>query len=121
MVRPRGGPAALAFVDLGPGQREGDGQAFTFEDADTLLLYTDGIIEARSPDGAFYPLAERVAPSTSSGPEALLHHIRADLLAHVGGQLNDDATAVAIQRSPKLDPGHQLKKIVDISSPDHAD
>ncbi|WP_407646119.1 hypothetical protein [Actinacidiphila oryziradicis] len=26
-----------------------------------LVLYTDGVIEARSPTGAFYPLAERVA------------------------------------------------------------
>ncbi|MFG2891093.1 PP2C family protein-serine/threonine phosphatase [Streptomyces sp. NPDC048248] len=91
---------------------------FPFGDDDTLLLYTDGIIEARSPDGAFYPLAERVAQWTDSGPEALLHHIRADLIAHVGGQLNDDAAAVAIQRSPKLAPGQQLRKMVRVSSPD---
>jgi serine phosphatase RsbU (regulator of sigma subunit) len=94
---------------------------FTFEDDDTLLLYTDGIIEARSPDGSFYPLAERVAQWTGSGPEALLRHIRADLLAHVGGQLNDDAAAVAIQRSPTPAPVHRLKKLGHVSSPDHGD
>ncbi|MGW9432884.1 SpoIIE family protein phosphatase, partial [Streptomyces decoyicus] len=95
---------------------------FTFEGDDTLLLYTDGIIEARSSDGSFYPLAERVAQWTDSGPEALLHHIRDDLIAHVGGQLNDDAAAVAIQRSPRLAPGHQLKKMVHFTgSPDQAD
>ncbi|MFG2490573.1 PP2C family protein-serine/threonine phosphatase [Streptomyces caniferus] len=95
---------------------------FVFEGDDTLLLYTDGIIEARSSDGSFYPLAERVAQWTDSGPEALLHHIRADLIAHVGGQLNDDAAAVAIQRSPKLASGRQLRKIAHTAgSPDHAD
>ncbi|MFE1175453.1 PP2C family protein-serine/threonine phosphatase [Streptomyces sp. NPDC058773] len=95
---------------------------FTFESGDTLLLYTDGITEARSSDGSFYPLAERIAQWTESGPEALLRHIRTDLLAYVGGQLNDDAAAVAIQRSPKLAPGHQLRKMVHITgSPDQAD
>ncbi|MGW3624015.1 PP2C family protein-serine/threonine phosphatase [Streptomyces sp. NPDC000880] len=44
-------------------------EAFTFEEDDTLLLYTDGVIKARDPDGAFYPLAERVAQWTRSGPE----------------------------------------------------
>ncbi|MFF8786326.1 PP2C family protein-serine/threonine phosphatase [Streptomyces sp. NPDC015125] len=95
---------------------------FTFEGDDTLLLYTDGIIEARSSDGSFYPLAERVAQWTDSGPEALLRHIRGDLIAHVGGQLNDDAAAVAIQRSPRLAPSHQLKKMVHLTgSPDQTD
>jgi len=94
---------------------------FTFEGEDTLLLYTDGIIEARSSDGSFYPLAERVAQWTDSGPEALLHHIRADLVTHVGGPLTDDAAAVAIQRSPRLVHGHQLRKTAHPTGPpDHA-
>ncbi|MEV6395443.1 PP2C family protein-serine/threonine phosphatase [Streptomyces sp. NPDC051907] len=90
---------------------------FTFEEDDSLLLYTDGLIEARSSDGSFYPLAQRVAQWADSGPEALLHRIRTDLAAHVGGQLNDDAAAVVIQRSPRLDAGGQLKKIAHITGP----
>ncbi|MFF3249292.1 PP2C family protein-serine/threonine phosphatase [Streptomyces sp. NPDC002870] len=93
--------------------------AFTFEDDDTLLLYTDGVIEARSPDRSFYPLAERVARWTGSGPEALLHHIRDDLIAHVGGRLGDDAAMVVIQRLPKLKPGHQLRKIIHMNGFPH--
>ncbi|MFC9627357.1 hypothetical protein ACFTXM_47975 [Streptomyces sp. NPDC056930] len=42
---------------------------------------------------------------TESSPEALLHHLRGDLLAHAGGQLGDDAAFVAIHRSPIPDPG----------------
>ncbi|MFE3906403.1 hypothetical protein ACFXPY_40710 [Streptomyces sp. NPDC059153] len=42
---------------------------------------------------------------TESSPEALLHHLRGDLLAHAGGQLGDDAAFVAIHRSPIPGPG----------------
>ncbi|MFE0674156.1 PP2C family protein-serine/threonine phosphatase [Streptomyces sp. NPDC058867] len=75
-------------------------QAFTFEVGDIVLLYTDGVIEARDGDGTFYPLAERVAGKTAEGPEALLAHLSADLLDHVGGHLGDDAAMVAIERTP---------------------
>jgi hypothetical protein len=73
---------------------------FIFETGDMLVLYTDGVIEARSPDGAFYPLAERVASLRASNPDALLHHIHRDLLAHTGGPLDDDAALLIIERTP---------------------
>ncbi|MBP2047713.1 serine phosphatase RsbU (regulator of sigma subunit) [Streptomyces griseochromogenes] len=69
---------------------------FTFEPTDTLLLYTDGVIEARDADGVFYPLMERAAQWAGSSPEKLLHHVRRDLLDHVGGRLNDDAALIAL-------------------------
>jgi serine phosphatase RsbU (regulator of sigma subunit) len=73
-------------------------ETFTFEEGDTLLLYTDGVIEARDRGGAFYPLVERVLTWSGDGPETLVDHIRGDLLAYVGGRLGDDAAMVAIQR-----------------------
>lgn len=75
---------------------------FAFDAGDTLILYTDGVTEARDEGGVFYPFAQRVEQWTTSSPEALLDHIRRDLLAHCRGHLSDDAAIIAVQRNPVL-------------------
>ncbi|MFB7224835.1 PP2C family protein-serine/threonine phosphatase [Streptomyces sp. NPDC056227] len=70
---------------------------FPLEPNDVLLLHTDGLIEARDARGVFYPLAERAAAWTDESPQALIRHLRTDLLTHVGGHLADDAAVVALQ------------------------
>ncbi|MFE5328895.1 PP2C family protein-serine/threonine phosphatase [Embleya sp. NPDC056575] len=80
---------------------------FTLHARDILVLYTDGVIEARAPDGTFYPLTERVARWSGLGPEGLLDHLRHDLPAYVGGRLADDAAVVAIERAPTPPPGRR--------------
>ncbi|MFF4803423.1 PP2C family protein-serine/threonine phosphatase [Streptomyces sp. NPDC001351] len=74
-----------------------DVQTFPFEVGD-LLLYTDGVIEARNTDGIFYPFTERAPEWTKDDPDERLRHLQDDLLAHVHGHLHDDAAAVAIRR-----------------------
>lgn len=74
-------------------------QTFAFEEGDIMLLYTDGVIEARDETGTFYPLAERLAAWSGTGPRALLGHLCDDLLSHAAGHcLGDDAAMVAIER-----------------------
>nr|WP_055502386.1 PP2C family protein-serine/threonine phosphatase [Nonomuraea pusilla] len=71
---------------------------FPFEEGDLLLLYTDGVVEARDSAGEFYPLAARVASWAETEPRALLARVCGDLLAYVGGRLGDDAAMIAIRR-----------------------
>ncbi|WP_449338570.1 PP2C family protein-serine/threonine phosphatase [Streptomyces chartreusis] len=75
-----------------------DVQTFPFEVGDLLLLYTDGVIEARNAAGDFYSFTERAQDWTMDDPDQLLRHLREDLLAHVQGHLDDDAAVVVIRR-----------------------
>ncbi|MFF4794142.1 SpoIIE family protein phosphatase [Streptomyces sp. NPDC001276] len=74
-------------------------------------LYTDGVIEARDRNGVFYPFAERAAQWTDHAPEALLHRIERDLLAHTGGRFGDDVALLAIHRAPIPHPGNHLQHV----------
>ncbi|MER8073459.1 PP2C family protein-serine/threonine phosphatase [Streptomyces sp. NPDC094034] len=65
---------------------------------DRLLLYTDGVIEARDAAGHFYPLADRVARWTDRDSAEMIDAIRSDLLRHVGARPTDDVAMVAVQR-----------------------
>lgn len=77
-------------------------QTFAFEVGDVLLLYTDGVLEARDAEGTFYPLAEHAAAWSGTHPRALLDRLCADLLSHAAGStLGDDAAMVAIERLPR--------------------
>lgn len=71
---------------------------FPFDPGDLLLLYTDGVTEARDATGTFYPLTQRITRWTEHDADAFLHRLRRDLLDHVGGHLNDDAAMIAIER-----------------------
>ncbi|MCB5179726.1 PP2C family protein-serine/threonine phosphatase [Streptomyces antimicrobicus] len=74
-------------------------QTFPFEPGDLVLLYTDGVIEARDRAGAFYPLPDRLRAWPTHDPHALLRTLCRDLLAHTpSGRLLDDAAVVAITR-----------------------
>ncbi|MFD7901640.1 PP2C family protein-serine/threonine phosphatase [Kitasatospora sp. NPDC059722] len=73
---------------------------------DVLVLYTDGVIEARHRrSGEFYPLAERVgdlvqgAARSAGELEAAVERVYGDLLAHTGGKLGDDALLLLITRT----------------------
>ncbi|MFI9359588.1 SpoIIE family protein phosphatase [Kitasatospora sp. NPDC053057] len=75
-------------------------QTFPFRPGDRLLIYTDGVIEARDAQRRFYPLTERVTAWQTERPAVLLDRLRRDLLTHVGRRLDDDAAMVVVERLP---------------------
>ncbi|MFF5790173.1 MFS transporter [Streptomyces sp. NPDC012693] len=64
----------------------------------TLLLYTDGLSEARDASGTFYPLTERLRDLPAGDPGALVAHL-ADDLTRWTHRLSDDVTLVVLTRS----------------------
>jgi serine phosphatase RsbU (regulator of sigma subunit) len=75
-----------------------DVDTFPFAAGDLLLLYTDGVVEARDAGGRFYPLAERAGAWTGHDPARLITCLHEDLLAYADGRLDDDVAVVAVRR-----------------------
>jgi serine phosphatase RsbU (regulator of sigma subunit) len=79
------------------------------EPGDRLLLFTDGIVEARSPAGELFGeerLIELVRKATASGYSAAeaMRRLKLEILRHQNGSLNDDATILSIEwRSPNIE------------------
>ncbi|MGW2373784.1 PP2C family protein-serine/threonine phosphatase [Kitasatospora sp. NPDC001683] len=67
---------------------------------DRILLYTDGMIEARDRSGVFYPLAERFPRCADGRPADVLRRLHEDVVRHVGRQLGDDAAMLLLQYDP---------------------
>ncbi|MFF4896449.1 PP2C family protein-serine/threonine phosphatase [Streptomyces sp. NPDC001068] len=74
-------------------------QHLPFTEGEQLLLYTDGVTEARDHAREFYPLAEGVARHVSEDPARTLTELHDELLTHVGGRLHDDAALLLLRRS----------------------
>ncbi len=67
-----------------------------FGPGDTLLLYTDGLAEARDSAGRFFPVLERAETWTWDCPSRLVQHISVDVDRHAGKNLQDDLALVAV-------------------------
>ena len=101
-ARPLVGPPVTPLgVEL-PAEREPQVSEETLEPGDLLLFYTDGLSEARGPDGrrltaeGLTGFIEREVSSGHQAPETL-RRLRQAIVAHQEGQLEDDATAVLLE------------------------
>ncbi|NEW71495.1 PP2C family protein-serine/threonine phosphatase [Streptomyces rhizosphaericus] len=87
-------------------------QVVPFAEGDQLLLYTDGVIEARDCGREYFPLLERVPRHICDEPSRTLASLHDELLSHVGGRLHDDA-ALLLLRKPVLGA---VRRAVDVPS-----
>ena len=91
---------------LGFSAGSGDGLVATeqLEPGDRLLLYSDGVVEARDAAGEFFgeqrlvDFTERASLAQLSAPETL-RRLAAAVLAYQGGRLQDDATLLMVDWS----------------------
>ncbi len=79
-------------------------QLVPVEPGDRILLYTDGVIEARDHGGAFYPLTDRLPLLADDGPGDVLQRLHDDVVRHVGHKLGDDAAMLLLQFDPVVLP-----------------
>lgn len=76
----------------------------TLAPGDTLMLYSDGLPEARNMGGQFYPLEERVKSLIAEHEddlEAGIERMLIDLRDFVRGDLTDDLVVVALRLDPE--------------------
>jgi stage II sporulation SpoE-like protein len=69
----------------------------SFRPGDQMLLYTDGVTEARDPGGAFYRLGLRAHLLRDADPQCALEALRTDLIRHTQGPLHDDAAMLLLR------------------------
>lgn len=98
-------PAQTAALPLGLGmvvRQDLQPAGLSLEPGDRVLLYTDGVVEARSPDGEEFGLArlaDLVVRESASGllTQEVLRRLVQACLQFQGGRLRDDATLLLLE------------------------
>ncbi|WP_338701531.1 PP2C family protein-serine/threonine phosphatase [Streptomyces sp. Q6] len=71
---------------------------------DRVLLYTDGLAEARNTEDAFYPLVQRVALLRGASLDDCLVQLRHDVHEHTGAGVDDDSALMLLEYRPSPEP-----------------
>ncbi|MDP9390005.1 MAG: serine/threonine-protein phosphatase [Actinomycetota bacterium] len=95
-------PLCPSSLPLGLQRGRAEECTFQLEPGDRVLLYTDGIVEARSPEGDFFGeerLAQLVVQAEGAGeaPPEMLRKLMRSVMEHQAGQLQDDASIVVLE------------------------
>ncbi|MFJ8546956.1 PP2C family protein-serine/threonine phosphatase [Streptomyces sp. NPDC093586] len=87
-------PLGMGELGVWPDRAEEAG----FSGGATLLLYTDGLSEARDAHGRFYDPAARLAGRAFRRPAELLDALADEVRRHSGGGMTDDMALLAVRR-----------------------
>ncbi|MFJ2292772.1 PP2C family protein-serine/threonine phosphatase [Streptomyces sp. NPDC087894] len=90
-------------VPLGMAGLGGEARAaewIDFPPGAALMVYTDGVTEARDAASAFYPFDERLRDWAGRDPDQVLEALQADLAEFSGGVRRDDVAVLVLSRPP---------------------
>jgi serine phosphatase RsbU (regulator of sigma subunit) len=99
-------PRALAFGGSLPVGLFGDATyqtaRFTLPPGRCVVLYTDGVVEARNPDRQEFGTEglKAAVPAAAASAAAVAEVVLEQLLSHSGGHLDDDAAVLVLRREP---------------------
>lgn len=88
-------PLGLGLADAGAIEA----RTVSLRPGDRLFLASDGVVEARDSDGAFYPLAERLSALADENSAALPGLVWADLVRFCP-DVQDDVTMLVLSPAP---------------------
>ncbi|WP_236705794.1 PP2C family protein-serine/threonine phosphatase [Frankia sp. ACN1ag] len=99
------GPTGPILSDLFAGTEIWLTRSLTVAVGDCLLLYTDGISEARDEHGdQFGVLPLTAACAGTDSPDGLLHRLFTQVAEHACGAVRDDRTIAVLARQPRSIP-----------------
>ncbi|MFJ4732061.1 PP2C family protein-serine/threonine phosphatase [Streptomyces sp. NPDC088770] len=75
----------------------------------TLVLFTDGLVEARDRHGTFCDPVPFLSHTLPADPGVILDALLADLTRYTEGHLDDDAALMAVTRPPDASGGTRRK------------
>jgi len=99
-------PLHRTSVPLGMAELSDEGRTaerLDFPPGATLLMFTDGVTEARDAEGHFYPLDTRLSRWAHRNPRELLDALEHDLEKFSGGVRRDDVAVLALRRASASD------------------
>lgn len=96
VLTPRAFHLPLGLSDLDPGHLRSDTWDFPADAA--LLLFTDGLSEARDSSGTFYDPARYLKGRRFPAPDLLLSALAADVRRYADGRTGDDMALLAAHR-----------------------
>lgn len=94
-------PLGLGELSTGTADRVGE---WPYPEGSTLLLFTDGLSEARDASGTFYDPAARLRGRVFPGPGEVLAALSSDVRRHTGGGMTDDMALLAVERPVEGQP-----------------